>query len=251
MCPPAPNNPMLHNHLAASLMALDRHRDAQTEIELAIEGAPDLAEFYRTRARLRTTLRQTGGLADDLRHFELLSNVLPRRFWGRNLDESGKFADSSSSELSSFRSPFSFADRIGGRQTERITADPDSEELIDRTDLASAIRLAGEPELAAVELGKVLILDPNHIGGRYDPRRAGHRSRAARRCTRRHRHGDRRSTAARLPPRRASAPRTRPRSEAAIIDSHPGYCVSGVLRKSAGSSRPSPSPDVHSTSPFP
>jgi eukaryotic-like serine/threonine-protein kinase len=161
-----PDNPMLHNHLAASLMVLHRHRDAQHEIDLAIEEAPDLAELYRTRARLRTTLGQTGGLADDLYHYELLSNILPRRFWGRNLEESGQLADSSSSELSSFRSPFSFSDRIGGRQTERATAEADSEELIDRTDLASAIRKAGEPELAAAELGKVLIFDPNHIGAR-------------------------------------------------------------------------------------
>jgi eukaryotic-like serine/threonine-protein kinase len=161
-----PNNPMLHNHLAASFMTLDRHREAQTEIELAIEEAPDLPEFYRTRARLRTTLGQTGGLAEDLHHFELLSNILPRKFWGQNLANANQFVDSSASGLGSLASPLAFADGLGGRGRERTDADIDPEELIDRADLATAIRKAGKPELAAAELGKILILDPDHIGVR-------------------------------------------------------------------------------------
>ena len=40
-----PNNPMLHSHLAASLMALDRHREAQREIEIAIETVPIWPSF--------------------------------------------------------------------------------------------------------------------------------------------------------------------------------------------------------------
>ena len=101
-----PHNPMLHNHLAASMMVLNRPREAQHEIDLAIEQGPDLAEFYRTRARLRTTLGQTGGLADDLHHFELLRNLLPRRFWARDLDASGQLADASAAPALPFRRRF-------------------------------------------------------------------------------------------------------------------------------------------------
>ena len=161
-----PNNPMLHNHLAASFMTLDRPRQAQHEIEIAIEEAPYLAEFYRTRARLRTTLGQTGGLAEDLHHFELLSNILPRRFWGQNLADPDRFVDSSASGLLSLPSSLAFNDGAAGRGRERSDAEIDPEELVDRADLATAIRKAGEPELAAAELGKILILDPDHIGAR-------------------------------------------------------------------------------------
>ena len=170
-----PNNPMLHNHLAASFMTLDRHHEAQHEIEIAIEEAPDLAEFYRTRARLRTTLGQTGGLADDLYHFELLSNILPRKFWGQNLTHSDPAVDSGDSGILSLPSSLGFADSTSGRGRERSDGEIDPEELVDRADLASAIRRAGEPDLAAAELGKILILDPDYIGA-DDPRHTGHRS---------------------------------------------------------------------------
>lgn len=162
-----PDNPMLHNHLAASLISIDRHHEAQHEIEIAIEQAPDLAEFYRTRARLRTILGQTGALADDLRHFELLSNVLPRRLWGYStavLDQSP--TDDITTGFRALPSSFTFAGRGDSTSSDRTFAEIDPEELVDRADLAIALRKAGEPELAAAELGKVLILDPNHIGAR-------------------------------------------------------------------------------------
>ena len=86
-----PDNAILHHHLAASLMALNRHREAQQEIETAIEAAPDLPEFYRTRARLRTTLRETSGLAEDLYRFEMLSRILPRKvLQGQSHTSSGR-----------------------------------------------------------------------------------------------------------------------------------------------------------------
>ena len=168
---------MLHNHLAASLMALDRHHEAQHEIEIAIEEAPDLAEFYRTRARLRTTLGQTGGLAEDLYHFELLSNVLPAQVLGPNTSlGSNPVVDSSDSGLLSAAVVPCIRRRWGGRSRERSDAEIDPEELVDRADLASAIRKAGEPELAAAELGKILILDPRSHQRSDDPRHPGHRS---------------------------------------------------------------------------
>ena len=104
---------------------------------------------------------ETGGLAEDLHHFELLSNILLCRFWGQNLANSGQFVDSSASGLLSLPSSLAFADVLADRGRERIDPEIDPEELIDRADLASAIRKAGgEPELAAAELGKILILEP-------------------------------------------------------------------------------------------
>ncbi len=165
-----PNNPMLHNHLAASLMALDRHREAQQQIETAIEAAPDLAEFYRTRARIRTTLGETGGLADDLNHFELLSRFLPRTFWGQSLADSRRSVGSSIARLlplpASLDIGIGLGDRASEYGSEGSMAEVDPAELVDRADLASRIRLAGEPELAEAELGKILVVKPDDIVAR-------------------------------------------------------------------------------------
>jgi eukaryotic-like serine/threonine-protein kinase len=165
-----PNNPMLHNHLAASLMALDRHREARQEIETAIEAAPDLAEFYRTRARIQTTLRETGGLAEDLYHFELLSRFLPRTFLGQGLADHGRSIRSPIERVLPSSASLEFGIGLGDRDLEsggdRSVAEVDAAELVDRADLASKIRQAGEPELAAAELGKILILKPDDIGAR-------------------------------------------------------------------------------------
>ena len=160
-----PDNPILHNHLAASLISINRHHEAQHEIEIAIEQAPDMPEFYRTRARLAPILGETGGLADDLRHFELLSNVLPAGY-GDTPSPRGPVPRTMTVGFTAFPSPFPFARRGDTAGSERTLAEIDPEELVDRADLASAIRKAGEPELAMAELGKVLILDPDHIGAR-------------------------------------------------------------------------------------
>jgi serine/threonine protein kinase/tetratricopeptide (TPR) repeat protein len=165
-----PKNPMLHNHLAASLMALDRHREAQQEIETAIEAAPDLAEFYRTRARIRTTLGETAGLAEDLYHFELLSRFLPRTFLGQGLADHDRSIRSPIERVLPSSASLDFGIGLGDRDVEsggdRSVAEVDAAELVDRADLASKIRQAGEPELAAAELGKILILKPDDIGAR-------------------------------------------------------------------------------------
>jgi tetratricopeptide (TPR) repeat protein len=161
-----PNNPMLHSHMAVSLMTLNQHRDAQKEIEIAIDGAPDLAEFHRTRARLRATLGQTAGLADDLYNFELLKKVLPRMFWELNGADFGPSDESSAFGASPFSSPFGVAAGRRARGSARGATDIEPEEVADRADLATAIRRAGELELAEAELGKILVLDPKNIGVR-------------------------------------------------------------------------------------
>jgi eukaryotic-like serine/threonine-protein kinase len=165
-----PNNPMLHHHLAASLMALDLHREAQHEIEIAIETAPDLGEFYRTRARIRTILGETGGLADDLYQFDLLSRFLPRTFLDQGLPDSGRSLNSSIARVLPFPASLDFGIGLGDRASEfggdRSIAEVDSTELHERANLASRIREAGEPELAEAELRKILLLKPDDIAAR-------------------------------------------------------------------------------------
>ncbi len=165
-----PNNPMLHHHLAASLIALDRHHEARQEIETAIDAAPDLAEFYRTRARIRTTLGETGGLAEDLYHFELLGRFLPRSFLGDGVASCGGPVSSPIARVLPFTASLDFgsglADRYQESGDDRSVSEVESVELIDRADLATRIRQAGDPELAEAELGKILILKPDDIGAR-------------------------------------------------------------------------------------
>ena len=116
-----PNNPMLHHHLAGSLIALDRHREARQEVEIAIDAAPDLAEFYRTRARIRATLGETGGLAEDLYHFELLGRFLPRTFLGAGVADSSRLLKSSIARVMPFPASLDFesASAIGAHGTRR------------------------------------------------------------------------------------------------------------------------------------
>src|SRR5207249_4939809 len=76
-----PKNPVLRGQLAGCLMRLGYYDEALTHCDQALQDAPELAEFYRTRAFIRAKLRQTRGLDQDIRHFELLSRILPRTFW--------------------------------------------------------------------------------------------------------------------------------------------------------------------------
>src|SRR5262249_46892307 len=76
-----PDNPVLRGQLAGCLVTLKRYREALEQSDRALESAPDLAEFYRTRAFVRAGLGETGGLPEDLRHFEMLRRILPHSFW--------------------------------------------------------------------------------------------------------------------------------------------------------------------------
>jgi tetratricopeptide (TPR) repeat protein len=165
-----PDNPTLHHHRATCLMALDQNQEAQREVETAIERAPDVAEFYRTRATIRANLRQTGGLADDVRHFELLADLLHRSFWDRGPTDTAPAAVVSSESAAPFRGSFELESRLGDSTSElgrgeRIgTTDPG--EFDARVGLATAIRQAGALDLAEAEFNKLLLLEPDHIGVR-------------------------------------------------------------------------------------
>ena len=86
--------------------------------------------------------------------------------WARRRVSSDASDSESDSGSLAFPPPLPFRVDRGGRGSERSLAEIDPEELVDRADLASAIRKAGEPELAKAELGKILILNPDHIGAR-------------------------------------------------------------------------------------
>jgi len=167
-----PRNPMLHNDLAACLMELDQNHEALEESEKAIEGAPDLAELYRTRAFIRTALGPTDGLglAEDLQHFEILRHLLPRAFWGATPAGPDQSSWSKTSYASRFPASLDFGTLVGNSPAElagygkKVEVDP--QELLARAALALRIGEAGESDLAAFELGKILILDPDQIAVR-------------------------------------------------------------------------------------
>ena len=75
-----PDNAAIRGQRAACLAWLEKYPEALKDCDLAIDGAPDLPELYRTRAFIRAAAGQTSGLAADVQHFELLSRLLPREF---------------------------------------------------------------------------------------------------------------------------------------------------------------------------
>jgi len=167
-----PANPMLHNDLAACLMELDRNREAFQESEKAIEGAPDLAEFYRTRAYIRTTLGPTDGpsLAEDLQHFEILSRLLPRGFLSEPFADPDQPSSSPTPPKSRFPASLDLGTLVSNQPAELDghgrKVELDSQELFARARLALRIGEAGELDIAAFELGKILILEPDEIAVR-------------------------------------------------------------------------------------
>ena len=144
-----PENPVLQGQLAGCLMRLGKHQQALERCNQALEGAPELAEFYRTRAFIRAKLRQTTGLDKDIRHFELLSRMLPRTFWG------GTALLARLTEGPAGR----------GDKVEVVEIPP--EELDARTVLATEIFDAGDRELAATEFAKILLVEPDHLAARF------------------------------------------------------------------------------------
>ncbi|MFI5456114.1 MAG: protein kinase [Isosphaerales bacterium] len=164
-----PGNPTLQGQLATCLWELNQNREALAEIEKAIEGAPDLAELYRTRAFIRTTLGEAIGLGliEDLQHFEILSHFLPWAFLGETPASPDQLSWSRTQYQSRFRASLDLGTLVSNHPTEldghgkKVEVDP--EELTVRAVLASRIRDAGEFDLAAIEFGKILILEPDQI----------------------------------------------------------------------------------------
>ena len=174
-----PTNPALRGQRAACLAWLERFDEALEECNRAVDGAPDLAELYRTRAFIRAAGgRKEGldkeGLDRDIRHFEMLSRILPRKLWfnsaGPEHAGTSPLAGSEGRGQSRFPSELDFAARLfdRSREPERFTktAAVNPEEINARGVLASAIRKVGDSKLADSELAKILILDPDNIPAR-------------------------------------------------------------------------------------
>ncbi len=169
-----PNNPALRGYRAACLAWLDRHSEALQECDLALSGAPDLAELYRTRAFIRAASGQKSGLESDLYHFELLSAQLPRGLLSHatapEMGERRLPQSAIARRASQFPTSLDFQDRLVDRfalsaasmQGVKVQAS----ELTTRYMLASTLRKAGEPDIASGENAKILILDPDHIPAR-------------------------------------------------------------------------------------
>src|SRR5262249_28078293 len=103
----------------------------------------------RTRAFIRARLKETRGLDTDIRHFEVLSRILPRAFWGGTAILAR------------------LAEGSAGRRDATEIGEVAPEELDARTVLATEVSDAGDWELAEAEFGKVLLVDPDHLAARF------------------------------------------------------------------------------------
>jgi serine/threonine protein kinase/Flp pilus assembly protein TadD len=168
-----PNNPMLHMFLAGCMEELQQFPEALEECNEALERAPDEAEWYRSRAFIRAASGQTGGLADDIRYFELLSHILPRNFWNNAPVWGGTVTTKATPPETGEGMLFSQAIATTGRfrppkdlEHQSTGGGVAAEEIIARARLATRIREAGDQDLASAELAKILILDPDQIAVR-------------------------------------------------------------------------------------
>ena len=159
-----PGNVSVQLQLAGCLFALEKYPEALGLCDRALERAPSYAELYRTRAYVRAKSGQTGGLIDELRHFEMYSRILPRSFWG----------GADPADALRGRRP----DRVGVRgadghparrraapgREEAVEVEP--EELYGRAMLAAFLREAEQFPLAGAEAEKILVLQPDYLPAR-------------------------------------------------------------------------------------
>jgi len=169
-----PQNAVLHIFLAGCQQELGQFPEALEECNVALEFAPDLAEWYRSRAFIRAASGQTSGLSDDIQHFELLSHILPRGFWSyaplSRAWSAGQSGAPSTDQGEVFLPAIGVTNRVVERPAELVGQSAgaliDPEEVAARAELATKIFKADDYDLSWAELGKILILDPNHIGVR-------------------------------------------------------------------------------------
>jgi tetratricopeptide (TPR) repeat protein len=162
-----PHNAALRGQRAACLAWLERFPEALEECNRALDGAPDRAELFRTRAFIRAASGQSGGLSDDIQHFEVLSRRLPRAFWELGGPTSGRAIGPLSSPLTRLSyltdPPHGSGDPVHDFQLPDDDLEIEPGELSQRAVLVQTILRAGEPELALIELGKILMLDQDQF----------------------------------------------------------------------------------------
>jgi hypothetical protein len=107
-------------------------------------------------------------LAEEIHRFEALTRVLPRGCWIETAQEEGEGGWEMTDQELHFAEALDLGTGVSRRPSglNGRNAEVGAEEIAARAELASRIRDAGEPDLAAVELGKILILDADQLAVR-------------------------------------------------------------------------------------
>jgi tetratricopeptide (TPR) repeat protein len=189
-------NASVRGQYAVCLGRLGLHDNAIEECSQALSAAPDYAEFYRSRVFLRARGRRTQGLQEDLQRFYMLSRSLTRGFFRDPPGQNAGAPHSAKVPLTQRALDLDRAPVFIAQDGDPLTEPEDipREEIEARAALAIDISKAGAWELpqgptanlapagpagvpntpssspvldiATVELGKVLKLDPEHIEAR-------------------------------------------------------------------------------------
>jgi tetratricopeptide (TPR) repeat protein len=159
-----PGNISVQAQFAACLFALDQYSGALEVCDRALEQAPTCALLYQTRAYARVESRQTGGLEDDLRHYEMYSRILPRSFW--DVAEPANPRKEAGPIEWAFTGPLDIRRGLARRQGVDEAIEVDPEGIYGRIMLAKFLHEAEESSLARVEIEKILVIQPDHIPAR-------------------------------------------------------------------------------------
>jgi tetratricopeptide (TPR) repeat protein len=162
-----PENASLRVQRAACLALLNEFDEALRECDRALEGGQDVAALFQNRALIRASSGTTEGVADDIEHFEFLSHVLPRSFWGRPRGAPGSPRENRPQPVLDLPG----GTRLGAHQAQwpseadalPSVAELDAGELNARVVMARKIEQAGDLELASAEFSKVLLFDPDNL----------------------------------------------------------------------------------------
>jgi serine/threonine protein kinase len=161
-----PGNASVQKQLAACLIAEQKYPQALEVCDKALESAPSYADLYFTRAYARVVSRQTGGLEEDLRRYDMLRGILPRSFWdGAGPADRAKDAGPIANV---FRFPTAPdlrpgpARRLGRDEVAGI----DPLEVEARATLAVLLSKDELFPLAGAEAEKILMIQPDHITAR-------------------------------------------------------------------------------------
>jgi serine/threonine protein kinase len=183
-----PENAILHGQLAACFSKLGLLDQAARECDRALELAPNLGEFYRSRAFIRARKGQTEGLEQDLDRFELLGRSLARTYFHSpptqelgdlrpaDVASSQRILDLDSSPIFVARpdDPIIEPDRLDRQELDtraflamtisQAGADSQREGAASRQDSKASKQKA--VALAIRELDKVLAVEPGHLPAR-------------------------------------------------------------------------------------
>ena len=149
-----PNNAQLRVQIAGCLSLLGRHVEALDACDKAISIDPNQPEAFFARAFIRKQLGQDAGRAADLQRFELLARRHNKDLRGRlrldlMLDQDRQNDSTAKIELA------------------RKILEIDPEHIDARVMLADGLGRSKKLPEAVDELGKILVLNPDHLWARY------------------------------------------------------------------------------------